>query len=187
MTAALAPIGIGLMAGSQVVGGIAGLQSANANARMAEAEGDMLLRDGVATAERVRNQARMVQGEAIAAQGASGFQLGTGSAMDVLLENAINAEIDIMTARTRGENARLAKRTEASNLRAAGRMALVQGLIGAAASVGMGAASGAFGGGAAAAPTSSGGLLAPSAVGGGTGIPGWGGGGGFGGGMGGFG
>jgi hypothetical protein len=176
VTAALAPIGIGLMAGGQVLGGIAGLQSANANARAAEAEGDMLLRDGVATAERVRNQARMVQGEAVAAQGASGFQLGTGSAIDVLLENAINAEVDIMTARTRGENARAAKRTEAANMRAAGRMALVQGLIGAAASVGMGAASGAFGGGgAAAAPTSSGGLLAPAAVGGGTGIPGWGG------------
>lgn len=115
---------------SKMLAGVAGLQSGNYNARVAEGEGRMAVADGAAQIARVRDEARYAAGEAIASQGANGFQIGTGSALDLLRENAMNAELDQLTLRTRAENVKRSKQAEAQLSRATGRMALLQGIVG---------------------------------------------------------
>lgn len=115
---------------SKLLAGISGLQAANYNARAAEREGQMAVADGAATEAQIRDEARYAAGEAIASQGQSGLQLGTGSALDVLRENALNAELDRMRVRTQAENQKRAKKGEAGLLRAQGRSALAAGIIG---------------------------------------------------------
>ncbi|MFZ4687848.1 MAG: hypothetical protein ACOYLS_01290 [Polymorphobacter sp.] len=115
---------------SKALAGISGMQAGNYNARAAERDAVAAQQDGAAAEARVREEARYAAGEAIAAQGQSGMQLGTGSALDLLRENAVNAELDQLTIRTRAENMRRGKIGEAGLARATGRAALVQGIIG---------------------------------------------------------
>lgn len=86
---------------------------ANRNAQTTQA-------DAAAEGERVRAEARQTMGEAIASQGMSGFQIGTGSALDVLRESAINSELDVLTLRRKGQVA-------ADSERASGNLAFMQG------------------------------------------------------------
>lgn len=115
---------------SKILAGISGMQAANYNARAAETEGQMAVADGVATEARIRDEARMAAGEAVAAQAQSGLQIGTGSALDVLRESAVTAELDKLTVRARADNVRRAKAEEARMQRKSGRMALLAGIIG---------------------------------------------------------
>lgn len=115
---------------SKLLAGVSGLQSGIYNARAAERDAIGAQQDGAAAEADVRDQARYAAGEAIASQGANGFQLGTGSALDVLRENALNAEMDRMRIRTRAENQRRAKIGEAGLARAQGRAALAAGILG---------------------------------------------------------
>lgn len=142
---------------SKVLAGISGMQAANYNAKAAEREGQMAVADGVATEARIRDEARMAAGEAIAAQGQSGLQIGTGSALDVLRESAITAELDRLTVRARADNVRAAKAEEARMQRKSGRMALLAGIIGSAEDAAAAAAGGGGGGGSAAAGAGAGG------------------------------
>src|SRR5437868_3446751 len=57
------------------------------------------LNDGVEQADRIRTNARTQMGRQLVGQGGSGFQMGTGSALDALYESAINREIDLATVR----------------------------------------------------------------------------------------
>lgn len=114
---------------SQVLQGMAGMDSANYNARLAGQQGQLALQQGAAEAERVRNAARYAAGEAIAAQGESGLQVGTGSALDLLRESRINAELDMMTVRTKAENERRTLNNRRRLLRAEARDALTGGTI----------------------------------------------------------
>ena len=150
MSGALAPIGMGLQIGGQIGKGIAARGAANRNAEFAEAEAVAIRRDGASDVARLRDEARMMAGEAIAAQGGSGLAIGTGSLMDALRENAINANLDQMQARTNAEARARSRELEAAGSRASGRAAMLQAILGAATSAVQGAASGGFAGGGAA-------------------------------------
>lgn len=131
---------------SKLLAGISASQAAGYNARAAESEGLQAQNDGVAAEAQVRDEARYAAGEAIAAQGQSGLQLGTGSALDVLRESALNAELDRMRLRTRAENQRRAKKHEAALQRSAGRSALAAGILGTVTDVAIAAVGGGGGG-----------------------------------------
>ena len=150
---------------SAMLQGIAGADAANYNAQVADNEAVMAMRDTAAAEARIRADARAAAGEAIAAQGASGLQIGTGSMLDVLRENATNAALDELTIRARGRNQANAFRAEAGLQRATARNSFAAGLIGTAEQAAMAYAGGGFGGGKSAAPAS----LSP----GGGGASGW--------------
>lgn len=59
--------------------------------------------DGLEARDRIRTESRLALGRQITAQGGSGFQLGTGSALDALHESAIEREIDLATVRRQSE------------------------------------------------------------------------------------
>ena len=115
---------------SGLLQGVAGARSANYNASVADNAAIGVAQDTVGAEARVRSDARAAAGEAIAAQGASGLQLGTGSMLDVLRDNDTNAALDELNIRARGRNAINADKTQAAMYRAQGRNAFAAGLLG---------------------------------------------------------
>lgn len=65
---------------------------ANRNALMAE-------RDGAAQVTQAREASRKGIGAQLVAQGGSGFEMGTGTALDALMESQVNGMLDAMTIR----------------------------------------------------------------------------------------
>lgn len=103
--------------------------------------------DQVEQDSRIRDAARMQMGRQIVAQGASGFQVGTGSALDALRESAINREVDLATV-GRQAKMRAAGFIQQGDLAAAqGHSAMIGGFMSGAAAIMDEAAKMAFGGG----------------------------------------
>ena len=113
-----------IQAGGNLVRGIGGFQAGKANARMARAEANAALRGGLAQSDDIRREARRVAGEAVAAMGASGGGLGSGSALDVLRDIEVESGLDRLRVQTDARNrseslnaqARLYRRQGAWNL-----------------------------------------------------------------------
>lgn len=121
-----------LQAAGNVIGGIGAYESgkyARATSRTMATEEE---RAGAAEEARIRDAARMAIGIQVAAQGANGFQQGTGSALDALAQSQINAAFDALTARDEAARRARARRVEGDIAYAQGSNALVQGMIGAA-------------------------------------------------------
>ncbi|MBD3732510.1 MAG: hypothetical protein IE934_07335 [Sphingopyxis sp.] len=110
MGAALPIIAIGAMAAGQLYSGISQASQLNSNANATRENARRTELQGALDELQVAREARAAQGEAIAMQGASGIELGTGSALEMLRQNAINAEYDKLNIRNRAAG-------EASNLR----------------------------------------------------------------------
>lgn len=126
---AQAAIPIAVMAASQLYSGFTEMQGLNAgakanreNARRAEMEGEYQALD-------VAQRERAVSGAAIAALGASGARVGTGSAADLIRQNAINREADILAVRYRAQSEADALRAQARQQKKAGRYALIGGVL----------------------------------------------------------
>jgi hypothetical protein len=132
---------------TKLLAGIAGNQAGIFNARAADNNAQAASAEAAATAERVAQEGRMAAGEAIASQGQSGLQLGTGSALDLLRENAIQTELDRQTVYQRGENKRRGFQADAMLQRAQAKNALIAGIVGTAEDVAMAAGGGGGGGG----------------------------------------
>lgn len=133
----------------QGIGAIASGMAANAagkyTRKVMRVNAANALNDGMEQGERIRTAARLQMGRQLVSQGGSGFQMGTGSALDALRESAINREVDLATTRRQSEM-KAAGFTQQGNLaRAQGKSAMIGGFISGAASF-MDAASSVFGG-----------------------------------------
>jgi hypothetical protein len=95
--------------------------------------------DGLETRDRIRTEARRTMGRQLLAQGGSGFQIGTGSALDELRESAIEREIDLATVRRQSEMKAKGFIQQGDLARAQGKSAMIGGFIGGAASFAEGA------------------------------------------------
>lgn len=126
---------LALMAGGKLVQGIAGYQAGKANRKTANANARGEMIDGNAQAQRIRDLSRIALGRQIGAQAESGFMVGTGSAIDSLVESQTNAELDAMDAMRTARSRSDAYRAQGAQAYAEGRSALVGSLFGAAASV----------------------------------------------------
>lgn len=137
----LAAAGAGLKAAGALQAGRAGYKSGMYNAAVSERNAQTTAADTAAEEMRIRREARLIAGEAIAGQGMSGLQLGTGSALEVLRESAINAELDVLTTRRKGASAAAAMRQDAVMSRMGAKQARTAGFIGAASALIGGASS----------------------------------------------
>ena len=97
-----------------IIKGMAGFQAGKANARRAQAEADASLRQGVAEDDDIRATARRTAGEAIAAMGANGGAIGTGSALDALRDIELESGLDRLRVKTQARNNFEAKQMQAS-------------------------------------------------------------------------
>jgi hypothetical protein len=104
--------GQAVQGGGALMQGIAGFQAGKANARMARAEANAALRQGVAQDDEIRSTARRTAGEAIAAMGANGGQIGTGSALDAMRDIELESGLDRLRVKTQAKNTYAAKQAQ---------------------------------------------------------------------------
>lgn len=117
-------VGSALSAGASILGGIgadkAGRQNRDALYGQALEEENA----GNAQALRIKEQARKIIGEQVAAQGANGFTGDSGSALDALTESQINATLDTMQVRRDAMMKARAMRAEGDMRYSQGRYAM---------------------------------------------------------------
>lgn len=119
----------GVQAGATLATGFAGFAAGNANAGIARANAQMALADGAAQAVDAKSRYRAAMGEQLAAQGASGFAMGTGSMLDALQESRVNQAYAMMQI-SRGAQARAAGyQAQASAAKQSGIMSLIGGAL----------------------------------------------------------
>lgn len=119
-------------AAGQVVSGVAGYETGKYNRSLSRVEATETERAGAAERARIADGARMAIGEQVAAQGANGFQQGTGSALDALQQSQVNAALDAMTARSEAASRARAQRIQGDQAYSAGVNSMVAGMFGAA-------------------------------------------------------
>ena len=122
-------MGIASAAGS-LIKGIGGLQAGNYNKKVAYGQAREEEATANADALRVRDDARRQIGQQIGAQFSNGFMGGTGSALDALKESQVNAALDVMEARRRGQSKANALRSQGDMAQQQGEMDLASGVLG---------------------------------------------------------
>lgn len=140
------PISLAMLAATAVsaVGSIKG-GNAEYKAGMYEAAADeenarFSELDGAYEESKIRREERQTSGDAIAAMGAGGgVQLGTGSALELLRENAYNSEFDALSARYTAATQARNYRLDAVRQRAGARQARTAGFMRAGAQILQGA------------------------------------------------
>jgi hypothetical protein len=118
-----------------LVSGSASYEAGKYNKRVSEQNAIASLREGAAEEARIREVARAQIGQQVAAQGASGFQMGTGSALDALTESQINATLDALNARREAASRAQGYRVAGAQAMAAGKNAYTAGMFQAASTV----------------------------------------------------
>jgi hypothetical protein len=132
------PVSIGLMAVKAVGGVVQGIsqqKAYNAAAAVDDQNSSNALTQGAFDQLDIEKRLRATQGEALAATAGNGVEVGTGSALDLLKQNAVNAQMDILSRKY--EAALTAKNysDKAAGERKAGRGALFGGILNAGASI----------------------------------------------------
>lgn len=118
-----------LQAGGSLLKGASAFQAGKANARMLRAEARSNIAAGVAEEADIRAQARRTAGEAVAAMGANGVQLGTGSAIDLLREVELESGLDQLRVRRAAANRAASLRAQASQAKRQGIFDLLGGVM----------------------------------------------------------
>lgn len=83
----------------QIFQGTAYLEQGKFSQRIAERNALMTERDGSVQEGEARDASRKGVGAQLVAQGGSGFEMGTGTALDALLESQTNGIMDALTIR----------------------------------------------------------------------------------------
>lgn len=126
---------IALQAVSSIVGGASDAGTLRRNAAVDAENARLAELDGALREENIRRDERRTSGEAIAAIGESGVLVGTGSALDILRQNAIEREYAAISARREAAGQAAALRQQAADKRAEATSALIKGFVGAGAAV----------------------------------------------------
>lgn len=102
LPALMAALGLALKVGGKVGEGNAAAATGRINDRIAKRNAIGIERDAAMAEERSRAEVRRTLGTQLAAQGESGFQMGTGSALDALMESQVEGMLEQLTIRRRG-------------------------------------------------------------------------------------
>lgn len=108
-----------MQAVGKVIEGSSYLQQGKYNQAIAERNALATENDAAAQVEVSREQLRKAMGDQIVQQGASGMEIGTGSAVDQLMDSQVNGMLDAMTIRRQG-------RTQGEAYRQQGQLARMQ-------------------------------------------------------------
>lgn len=118
-------IPIALMAASTLYGGWTQHKAANAQAKVLQENARQDVLGGELDAATIAGQERAATGESIAASAANGVSVGSGSAADLIRQNAIEGEWDALSARYNARSQAYALRQQAKQVKKAGRQALI--------------------------------------------------------------
>lgn len=143
--AAAAPFLIGALAVAQVAGGFMKAADQRGNARVLRENARQAETAGAMEATEIRNQERAASGEMIAQQGGSGIELGSGSPLDALRQNAVNREMDVLNVRYNAGRQAAGYRSQAASMKRQATGSMLGGFVGAGTTILTGAQMGAFG------------------------------------------
>lgn len=99
----LGPVSAGLQVAGQLIQGAGYLAQGRFAKKVGARNAVMKQRDAAAQETRVRDTVRRQIGDQLAAQGGSGFQLGAGSALDLIRESQVAGMLDALTLRRQGQ------------------------------------------------------------------------------------
>lgn len=114
-----------------LIKGAAGFAAGNRNSKRLLAQRDEEQRSAVADRNRTRDDIRSQIGVQLAAQVANGLEGGSGTALDALRQSQIEGALDVLEMRRQGDLRARSLEVAAKDARREGRMALVEGVIGA--------------------------------------------------------
>jgi hypothetical protein len=132
---ALPFIAIGAKALGSIVQGVAGYRADKYNRAVAFGNAQAEVARGDEQALRLRNLGRLQLGQQIGAQAESGFEIGTGTAIDSLMESATQHELDAMDAKYEAESRARSYRLSGAAANREGKQALLSGIVGAAGAI----------------------------------------------------
>lgn len=113
----------------QFAGGINAYHAGQYTRSVMNTNAQNALNAGVSERDMVRYKSGMEMGAQAVAQGGSGFQSGTGSALDALRQSAINRELDIATSRARASAAATNYQNQGTIAYRQGKSAMAGGII----------------------------------------------------------
>ena len=114
-----------------LISGVSGKMAGDRNARRLNEQAGDKERAGVEDRNRLRQQVRSAIGEQAAAQVANGLEGGSGTALAALRQSQIEGALDALELRRQSMMEARSLRTQASDAKRAGNMALIEGVIGA--------------------------------------------------------
>lgn len=126
---------LALQAAGTIYGATSEAKTLRENARIDESNAHLAEIDGARQGEAIVRAERATSAEAMAAMGMNGIAIGTGSAMDLITQNAIEREMDLLNARYAAGQEANNLRTQAGQKRGAAKGALIAGTIRAGAQV----------------------------------------------------
>lgn len=118
-----------------VVQGVGALRAGNANFRAGMEAARERQALGAEEERRIREEARRAIGDQFEALGSGGFEANSGTGLDALRESQVQAAIDVLTLRRSRSSEARSLEAQARQSRTEGRLALVSGLLGGAASL----------------------------------------------------
>jgi hypothetical protein len=127
--AVAAPVAIGLMAASSLYEGYSQSRELKAGARADDETARRTELAGAFEEDAVRRRERAVSGEAISALAANGVEVGTGSALDLLMQNAVEREYEVLARRYSAGSEADSLRAQARGKRKAAKGALFGGVL----------------------------------------------------------
>jgi hypothetical protein len=125
-----------VQAAGSMIGGIGGYEAGKYNRNADYAAATAAEQNGADQETRIRQNARAMIGQQVAGQGESGFQQGTGTALEALQQSQVNATLDALTARRQALSKAQALQQQGNVAYAQGKNAMISGFLGA---VGQGA------------------------------------------------
>lgn len=126
---------LALMAAGPILKGVGSFKAGQQNRAIANSNANTSILEGNAQANRIRDLSRIQLGRQIGAQAESGFMVGTGSALDSLVESQTSAELDAMDAMRTARSRSDAYRAQGKAAYREGLFDLAGGFVGAASSV----------------------------------------------------
>lgn len=129
----LEPVALAMMVAGQVTEGIETNRGARAAARADEENARRSILAGEQDGLQIMREERRMTGDMIAGQAGSGLAMGSGTAVDLIAQNAYQREAEIYGIRARATGEAESLMQQAADKRSAGRAALIGSIFGAAA------------------------------------------------------
>jgi hypothetical protein len=124
-----------LMIGGKLLQGVAGMRAGQFNSQLLRGQAQEALMMGTAEELQMRDAARATMVSQLGAMAESGFTIGEGSALGAIQESLISREVDAMNIRRNAMGRAAGLRAQAAQERQRGRMAMLDGVIGAAGAI----------------------------------------------------
>lgn len=135
MASSMGSVGMGLQALGTFAQGYAGYRAGMYNARAADTNARNAMMDGATASAASDAKYRAAIGEQLAAQGASGFQMGTGSNLDAVMASRVNQTYAAMSIQRQAAARAVGYQNQAEMSRYSARQSLFQGISGAASGI----------------------------------------------------